>query len=79
MSVRLNFDSFINLFQSKDYIELSDRVYAEKTGHKLPSSLKYLKYSSPFSRWLREMNFVIVEIKERTVVEKVVCIKRKKG
>lgn len=65
------------LFEMGEEIQLSGRVYEEKTGVPLPKGKNYLMKNSALSRWVKEKGYEIVEVQEEPIIEKMVKIKKK--
>lgn len=64
------------LFEKGGEVQLSARVYEEKTGVPLPKSKNYLIKNSAFSRWVKEKGYEIVEVQEEPIIEKMVRIRK---
>lgn len=70
-------DELEYLFENGTDVQLTDKLYEEKTGVSLPKEKSYLKNGSALSHWLKERGYVIVDIQEKPVIEKTVIIKKK--
>lgn len=65
------------LFEKGGEVQLSARVYEEKTGVALPKGKHYLIKNSALSHWLKERGYEIVEVREEPIIEKMVRIRKK--
>lgn len=65
------------LFEKGEEIQLSGRMYEEKTGVPLPKDKSYIIKSSALSRWVKEKGYEIIEVQEEPIIEKMVKIKKK--
>lgn len=77
MGKRPNLDELEYLFEYGADVQLTDRLYEEKTGVSLPKEKHYLKNKSALSQWLNNKGYEIVEVQEKPVIERTVIIKKK--
>ena len=73
-----NLDGLEVLLTQADEIRMSDNVYEERTGARLPKDNWYLMKKSALSRWAEDHGYEIVEVSEVPVIEKTVVMKRKR-
>ena len=66
------------LYKESD-IELTSRIYEEKTGSSLPKDRNYLIKKSALANWLKEKGYIITDIEEKPIIEKTIYIKKKEG
>lgn len=72
-----NLDELEYLFKNGLDVQLTDKLYEEKTGIPLPKDKYYTKNKSALSQWLKNKGYKIVDIQEKPIIQKTVIIKKK--
>ena len=65
------------LFEQGDEVCFSGREYEEKTGAPLPKDKSYIMKGSALMRWAGENGYVIADVQENAVIEKIITLKKK--
>jgi len=76
---RLNLKALDGLFDKGKDFQLTNTQYEERVGAKLPKDGYYLRKKSLLAARAKEKGYVITEVKEKAVIERVVCFRKEKN
>ena len=65
------------LFAQGDEVCFSGREYEEKTGAALPKNNDYIMKRSALMRWADENGYIVADVQENAVIEKIITLKKK--
>ena len=76
MGKAIDFSSLDDLFNQRKTFKLTDEQYRERTGKKLPTSIQYLRFSSPLAQKAKENGYKI-EVEENAVVQRILTFTKR--
>lgn len=77
LSKRPNLDELDSLFEKGIDFTLTDVEYEAITGASLPKGINYIKKGSALARKAAEKGYVITEVQEKPIVERIVFLEKK--
>lgn len=77
MSKRPNLDELDSLFEKGIDFTLTDVEYEAITGASLPKGINYINKGSALARKAAEKGYVITEVQEKPIVERIVFLEKK--
>lgn len=70
-------DKLDDLFAKGKDFKLSGKLYEERTGASLPIAKSYIKHRSALASKAAKLGFVITDVQENPVIERIVYFKKK--
>lgn len=77
MARNSNLNALDPLFAHGTEIQLTNTMYEKMTGSTLPKRNYYLKNNSALARYADEKGYLITEVQDIPIIERIVILKRK--